>query len=197
MKRFSTVDSWVQPFTEWFAQTFEITLSIDGGIGAVPIVTFTGAMATPNRKPITAPLVVVPVNDVTGTGCLESDYDNIDAVGKIVVIKRGLCTFAIKSVIAKRRGAVGALIRNNVLTVVNGRLGGKDDYAPVGLIGLADGEMIVARLAAGEVLNATLLVDSIAEDRETWNVIAETKGGDPDNVIVVCESLILCCQILM
>jgi aminopeptidase Y len=42
-----------------------------------------------------------------------------------------------------------------------------------------------ARLAAGEDLVVNLLVDSVFEERESWNVIAETKDGDPNNVIML------------
>lgn len=48
---------------------------------------------------------------------------------------------------------------------------------------LETGEAWKARLAAGEELVVNLLVDSIFEERESWNVFAETKEGDPDNVV--------------
>lgn len=40
-------------------------------------------------------------------------------------------------------------------------------------------------LLAGEELIGTFKVVAIGEERETWNIVAETKGGDPNNVIVV------------
>lgn len=46
-------------------------------------------------------------------------------------------------------------------------------------------------LLAGEELIGTLKVVAIGEERETWNVVAETKGGDPNNVIVVRFRLIM------
>ena len=39
------------------------------------------------------------------------------------------------------------------------------------------------KLAEGKEVPVTLLVDSIFEERETWNIIVETKEGDPDNVV--------------
>jgi Zn-dependent M28 family amino/carboxypeptidase len=56
---------------------------------------------------------------------------------------------------------------------------------PVGIIPLEVGESWKARLAAGEDLSVTLLVDAISETRETWNIIAETKQGDPDKIIML------------
>ena len=43
----------------------------------------------------------------------------------------------------------------------------------------------IARLNAGEDLKVTLLVDTIAEMRESWNVITESKQGDPNKVIML------------
>lgn len=187
--RFSTIDSWVQPFPGWFSETYNITLDVDT-FGAVNVTTFTGAAGTPDRKPLTAPLIALPVNDVNGTGCTASDYNGVAVSGKIVIVKRGICAFGIKSSLARKSGAAGVLIWNNVQTPVFGSLGQQSDYAPTGLISLTDGQAIIGKLEAGQNLQATLWIDAVSEYRESWNVIAETKGGDPDNVVVVssCET---------
>lgn len=56
---------------------------------------------------------------------------------------------------------------------------------PVGIIPLDVATGWIARLEAGETLVVTLLVDSISEDRETWNIISETKEGNPDSVVML------------
>jgi Zn-dependent M28 family amino/carboxypeptidase len=56
---------------------------------------------------------------------------------------------------------------------------------PIGIIPLEVGQEWKSRLAAGEEVTATLLVDSISETRETWNIISETKQGDPNNVVML------------
>jgi Zn-dependent M28 family amino/carboxypeptidase len=56
---------------------------------------------------------------------------------------------------------------------------------PVGIIPLDVGQGWKARLAAGEELTVTLLVDAVSETRETWNIISETKQGDPSKVIML------------
>jgi Zn-dependent M28 family amino/carboxypeptidase len=56
---------------------------------------------------------------------------------------------------------------------------------PVGTIPLAVGQSWSAQLAAGEEVVVKLYVDSVFEERETFNIIAETKEGDPNNVIVL------------
>lgn len=78
------------------------------------------------------------------------------------------------------------------INIFIGNLGPRGDYAPVGLIPLLEALPIVDALSAGEELIGTLKVVAIGEERETWNIVAETKGGDPNNVIVV----IICVSIL-
>jgi hypothetical protein len=56
---------------------------------------------------------------------------------------------------------------------------------PIGIIPLEVGTSWKARLAAGEEVTVSLLVDAISETRETWNIIAETKQGDPNNVVML------------
>jgi Zn-dependent M28 family amino/carboxypeptidase len=56
---------------------------------------------------------------------------------------------------------------------------------PSGIIPLDVAETWRTRLAAGEDVVVTLLVDAISETRETWNIISETKKGDPNKVIML------------
>lgn len=56
---------------------------------------------------------------------------------------------------------------------------------PVGIIPLEVGEDWRARLALGEDVIVNLLVNSVTESRETWNLFVETKLGDPDKVIML------------
>ena len=55
---------------------------------------------------------------------------------------------------------------------------------PVGVTTLEIGTAWKARLAT-ETLRVTLLVDAIFEQRESWNIISETKEGDPNNVVML------------
>jgi len=56
---------------------------------------------------------------------------------------------------------------------------------PVGIIPLEVGESWKARLKAGKDVTVKLLVNAISETRETWNIIAETKEGDPNKVVML------------
>ena len=55
---------------------------------------------------------------------------------------------------------------------------------PASQIKLEDGEKIIALVAGGPV-TANFAVHSLEEQRVNYNVIAETKEGDHDNVLVV------------
>ena len=50
---------------------------------------------------------------------LESDFDNVDVMGKVAVISRGQITFSDKVINAQNAGAVGVIIYNNQPGMVN------------------------------------------------------------------------------
>jgi hypothetical protein len=178
LQRFSPITSYTQEFTAWFTQTLNISLVIDN----VPMTvsTFSGTVSTPSSAILKAPLQFIPQN-----GCSSADYAGVDATAKIVLVKRGVCTFASKVVLAKAQGAAAALIWNNVNGTPSGGNLGKGDFVAAGMISMGDGSKLVQRLEKGEVIEVEFLVDAIGEERKTWNVIAETKDGDPENVVVV------------
>ncbi|WP_354638658.1 M28 family metallopeptidase [Kitasatospora camelliae] len=147
----------------------------------VPVRAMTYSASTPEGG-ITAPVAVVPVDDTTG--CEAADYTAAFA-GKVALIKRGGCTFAAKQAAAADAGAVAAIIYNNLDGELSGTLG--DPAAariPTGGIGKAAGEALAARAAAGPV-DVALEIRTHHETRRTWNVIAETRGGDPADTVMV------------
>ena len=121
-------------------------------------------------------------NDVTG--CTADSWAGVEATGTIAVISRGACSFAEKAIAAQAAGAIGAVVYNNVEEMLFGTLGeeGLVDI-PVAGAGQADGAAIVAAVAAGTPL--TLEVRYHVEEEESFNVIAETKAGRDDNVVVL------------
>jgi aminopeptidase Y len=60
-----------------------------------------------------------------------------------------------------------------------------DMMIPVGVIPNHIGREWSALLKAGKSLQVTLTVDSILESRPSWNIISQTKQGDPDKVIML------------
>jgi Zn-dependent M28 family amino/carboxypeptidase len=99
---------------------------------------------------------------------------------------RGTCQSAVKVAIGASKGAVGAIVYNNVAGDLKGyslqRLSTPEGpYVPTGGISQADGEALVALLQGGATLNADLT--TLAKPIVTYNVIAQTKSGDQNNVI--------------
>lgn len=187
-KRFAKeMDTWVQPFTHTFEQTRDIWVRGPAGED-VYVITLLYNHPTPVPGGITAPLIDTPVDDERGSGCFEDQWTGIDATGKIALVKRGICAISDKLKLAKAHGAVAAILYNQTpgtdygsATLSASNIG---LLVPSGIIPLEVGTAWKARLAA-ETLTVTLLVDSIFEERESWNVISETKEGSPDSVVML------------
>lgn len=98
---------------------------------------------------------VVEVNDGTGTGsdACETPFANAGAVaGRIALIDRGTCSFAIKATNAQANGAAGILFVNNVAgtpSTVSAVAPGVT--IPIASVSLADGNAIRAALGGGTV----------------------------------------------
>ncbi len=120
------------------------------------------------------------------SGCETEDFADFPA-GNIALIQRGACAFGQKAENAAAAGASGAIIFNQGNTdertgLINATLGG--DYSggiPVlfATYGLGEG------WAATEGLTLHMMADVTREVTETYNVIAETRSGDPDNTVMV------------
>lgn len=181
------IDTFVQPFNHTFEQTRDIWVKGPDGEDVYVISLLYNSPTPPEGT--TAPLIDTPVDDERGSACFEDQWEGIDATGKIALVKRGSCAVSDKLKLAKAHGAVAVILYNQTpgtdygsatLSAENIGL-----LVPVGVIPLEDGTAWKERLAAGETLEVTLLVDSIFETRESWNVIAETKEGDPNNVVML------------
>ncbi|MGH7726663.1 MAG: PA domain-containing protein [Candidatus Eiseniibacteriota bacterium] len=93
-----------------------------------------------------------------GDGC-ETPYLNAgDLAGKIALIDRGLCTFAIKVKNAQDAGAIAVIIADNTAGCPPAGLGGADPTItiPSVRVTLPDGALLKANLVG---LNVTLIVD--------------------------------------
>ena len=126
-------------------------------------------------------------------GCNASDWAPGSATGKIAIVQRGApagfpvaCTFRLKADNAFAAGAAGLIVYNNVPGALNGTLGAADglDQIPVFGIPQALGESLVAAMTPGPV-TMRMLADTDSEQLTTRNVLAESRGGDPNNVVLV------------
>jgi Zn-dependent M28 family amino/carboxypeptidase len=126
------------------------------------------------------------VDYVSGnSGCESADFVGFPA-GDIALVKRGSCPFAMKAQNAQAAGAAGVVVANNTAGLLNGTLGGPVVTIPVVGSTTATGDNLAAGFTNGPTGSTVQLrTDRIAETRTTYNVIAETPGGDADNVVVV------------
>ncbi|KAH7334530.1 aminopeptidase Y [Rhizoctonia solani] len=165
-------------------------LTIEGkAFGTGEVIAFSYSPPTP-KEGITTNLVHIPDNpgNVTGAGCDVADYEGLDVKGKIALVARGSCAFAIKSTLARNAGAAGAIIYNNVPNQppISSRLSyNVSESVPTVMIGLEAAQSYIAKLNASEPVSATLKVDSLVKDVISENIIAQTLWGNQNNVIHV------------
>jgi len=178
--------TWVQDFPALFNRVDSIKFSV--GNTSYHVV---GLSYSPSTTPegLTLPLVL----GASGPeGCTNESYNNLDVKDKIVLVQRGTCpdgtTLAGRVKPAVAAGAAAVILYSDVTTKVTaGTLSNPDPvaYRSTGYINKVDGEALVARLNAGEAVEAYFQQTQIVETRITQNVFTETISGDPNNVVML------------
>ncbi|MDQ1727872.1 MAG: hypothetical protein QOK14_1917 [Frankiaceae bacterium] len=137
---------------------------------------------------------VLPPTGGSTSGCDPSDFSGFQA-GRIALIQRGTCTFAVKVQNAQDAGASGVIIFNEGNTperagVFSGSLGDVPTI-PVAFTSFDIGNALYNQYQQA-VANSTALPRMTLDfrgihdpNRDDYNVIAESKGGDPNHVLVV------------
>ncbi len=168
------------PFTFDLEVVDEASLAVEGG-ATYEVDQMAYSSSTPEGG-VTAP-ASVPADT---TGCTADSWAGVEAAGTIAVVSRGACTFAEKAVAAEGAGAVGVVVYNNVEELLFGTLGEEGLVSiPVAGSGMADGQAVAAAVAAGDDVVLTLDVRFHTEVAESFNVLAETRKGRDDNVVVL------------
>ncbi|BCJ58314.1 M28 family peptidase [Micromonospora endophytica] len=142
-----------------------------------------------------AEALVVPVDlaltppRASTSGCEASDFAGVDVTGKIALMQRGTCGFGVKAANAEAAGAAGAIIMNQG----NGTPEANPDRyelfagtlsAPVGIPTVSVSYDTGAQFAATSGLTLRIEADTTSEIRSTENVLAQSKHGRTDNVVV-------------
>ncbi len=147
----------------------------------------TGAFTGTGYGEITASVTAVDINlappRASTSGCEAADFAGFPA-GNIALIQRGTCSFAVKALNAQAAGAKAVIIFNQGNTperegLIIGTLAPSTASIPV----------VGGSFANGEALSqpgsqAYVRVDP-AQNITQYNVIAESVGGDPNNVVMV------------
>jgi hypothetical protein len=134
--------------------------------------------------------IVVPAAPTpsSASGCSASDFNGF-GVGNIALIQRGTCTFAQKVANAQAAGASAVVIFNEGnpgrTALLNGSLAGTETI-PVLFTSYGVGTQLLGQYVQNEQPVLRIKVATIEDpNRSDWNVIADSKGGDPNNVLVV------------
>ncbi len=139
------------------------------------------AMSYSGSGDVTAAVTALTAPPADATpGCEASDFAGFTA-GTIALISRGGCTFAIKATNASAAGASAVVIYNNAAGALSGTLG---ETFTLNLPVVQTTQALGQQLAATPGLTLRVRTDTFRGSATTYNVIAETAGGNPDNVVM-------------
>ena len=136
-----------------------------------------GHVDIPNSpSPIVSNLVLY--DDAVGEGAdaCEAPVNAAQLAGKIVVIRRGICTFALKVKTAQNAGAIGVIIVNNVDGTIG--MAGADATITIPAVSVT--------FQVGEALIARMLTEDVNVKFEKSSSFLNT-DGDFDNGIIAHE----------
>ncbi len=143
--------------------------------------------------------LTTPGTPPSASGCIAGDFSGF-VPGRIALIQRGTCTFGTKATNAQAAGASGVIIFNEGNAGRTGPLSGSLVLAdgspaalhiPVAFSPFAVGSDLFSQyqqaiIAGSPLPTLTIDVQSIQNPNALdYNVIAESKGGDPNSVLVV------------
>jgi Peptidase family M28/PA domain len=159
-----------------------------------------------SRGTVTAALqpaggIVLPPTPTSSStsGCSTSDFNGF-VPGRIALIQRGGCLFGVKVQNAQAAGASGVIIFNEgnpgrtgllVGSILDPSSGPFIPPIPVAFTTFAAGQDLYNQYQQAAMFGAPLPTMSISIDvivdpkRTDWNVIADSKGGDKNHVVVV------------
>jgi hypothetical protein len=130
----------------------------------------------------------------SASGCTSADFSGFTA-GHIALIQRGSCNFGGKIQNAEAAGASGVLIFNEGqpgrtdtmgINIIDANGTSFIPQIPVGFTTFAIGQDLYNAYRAGPAPVMSLNIDAIVDpNRLDWNVIADSKGGDKNHVVVV------------
>ncbi|PXX54737.1 PA domain-containing protein [Nocardia tenerifensis] len=165
------------------AKTYKPTTPGSSEVGDFATLTYSGSgnvQATVQAVDLTLPPTPEPSST---SGCEAQDFAGFTA-GNIALLQRGTCPFADKARNAQNAGAVGVIIFNEGqpgrTDAFAGTLGGPGFNIPVVGASFAVGQDLAS--PANTVVK--LKTDTESTTRTTNNIVAETKRGNADKVVM-------------
>ena len=133
-------------------------------------------------------VVPSPAPNSSTSGCEAADFAGFP-VGGIALLQRGTCTFRLKATNAQAAGAVGVIVFNEGnpgrTAILFGTLAPPPMSLPVVGASFSLGDALRNGVLNGPTgVTVRLRTDTLADVRTTSNIFAETKDGDPNNVIM-------------
>ena len=120
---------------------------------------------------------------VAQTGCTAGDWARVDANASVALVTRGGCTFADKARHAQAAGAAALIVMNDAPGAFVGALGGHPrEHLPTVGVPQETGRALLDLPADATV---TVTIDKLVEERETFSVLAQTRSGSEDGVVML------------
>jgi Peptidase family M28/PA domain len=141
-------------------------------------------------------IVLPPTTTPTSaSGCTASDFSGL-VPGRIALIQRGSCNFGVKVLNAQAAGAAGVIIFNEGNTnpdrtglLIGSLLDAADNpfipTIPVGFTTFAVGQSLYDQAQQTPPVMSLSIPAVVKPNTPDYNVIAESKGGDKNHVVVV------------
>ncbi len=156
--------------------------------GDYDVATFSGNGVVTNSEVVPVDVIVPIGNNPPNTstsGCEAADF--VGVAGKVALVQRGTCPFSQKATNAQAAGAAAVILFNEGQAtaqpprdgIIFATLGGPGFTIPVVGVSYALG----AELTAPGTL-VSLSSDNISEELTTRNVIADSKTGDANHVVM-------------
>ena len=131
--------------------------------------------------------------EIPNLGCEEKDYASVvpprHNEKQIALIERGKCPFGDKSNLAGKFGFTAVVIYDNEPKSKEGLHGtlGEPTKHTVATVGVPYkvGKKLIANIALNIDYSLYFAMDSYVEFIKTKNIIADTKHGDPDNIVAL------------
>jgi Zn-dependent M28 family amino/carboxypeptidase len=150
--------------------------------------------ASADLQPAGGTVIPPAATSSSTSGCTSDDFSGFTQ-GAIALIQRGGCNFGVKVLNAQAAGASGVVIFNEGnpgrTAVTNGSLLDADNNPfvptiPVAFTSFDTGKSLYDEYHAGTPPHMNLSINVVIDpNRDDWNVIAESKKGDPNHVVVV------------